>query len=199
MSDAEKTFAADLLPPVFSSAMRPLTFLATLLLLALIQSAATATGTNTSLEQEYAQVRKIAMKDPKVQEAFRKANERLNDRILEIDPGLKQVVLQHESTPTVTGTQPVALEYRPATSPTTEGRHHIVAKGETLSTIAAHYKVKVSVLEKVNHITDDRKLQVGQNLEIPSNEAAQPEASPDSAGTQPKDNGDLWDRLKNNL
>lgn len=168
---------------------------AILFILALIRPAAAATA---DLDQEYAQVRKIALKDPKVQEAFRKANERLNERILEIDPSLKQVVQRHQSTP-VAATQGTALETRPASTATPEGRHHIVAKGETLSSIATHYKVKVSTLETVNHITDDRKLQVGQNLLIPSSEAVHPQPSPASQDSQPQDAGNLWDRLKSGL
>jgi len=159
-------------------------FTASLFLLVFIRSVAAG-----DLVQEYAQVRKIALKDPKVQEAFRKANERLNDRILEIDPALKPIVQQHEGAPAAT------LETRPALASTPDARHHTVEKGETLSSIATHYKVTVSALERVNHITDERKLQIGQKLLIPSSDAsAQP-----SLESQPKDNGDLWDRLKSGL
>ena len=48
------------------------------------------------------------------------------------------------------------------------GSTHVVVAGETLGIIAAHYKVTVPALEKANHITDARKLQVGQKLVIPS-------------------------------
>ena len=44
------------------------------------------------LAQEYSQVRKIALKDPKVRAAFERANEKLNKRIIEIDPALKPFV-----------------------------------------------------------------------------------------------------------
>ena len=44
------------------------------------------------LAQEYDQVRKIALKDPKVRAAFDRANEKLNKRIIEIDPALKPFV-----------------------------------------------------------------------------------------------------------
>jgi hypothetical protein len=169
---------------------------ATFLLVSLC-SASAAPASN--LEQEYAQVRKIALKDPKVQEAYRKANERLNERILEIDPSLKPVVQQREGLPAATPTEETKLESRPAVSPAPEGRHHVVEKGETLSSIAAHYKVKVPALEKTNHITNDRTLQVGQKLLIPSPDATQPEASPASSDPQAKDSGNLWDRLKTGL
>lgn len=48
------------------------------------------------------------------------------------------------------------------------GLKHVVAKGETLTTIAKHYKVSVADLLKVNKIEDERKLQIGQTLAIPA-------------------------------
>jgi len=44
---------------------------------------------------------------------------------------------------------------------------HIVAKGETLTSIAKHYKLTVGELLKVNKIENDRMLQIGQTLVIP--------------------------------
>jgi LysM repeat protein len=177
----------------------PLTLTATLLVLISFGSVSGAATTDGNLEQEYVQVRKIALKDPKVQEAFQKANERLNERIVEIDPALKPAVARHEGLPATTASQETTLENRPAAAAAPEGHHHVVEKGETLSSIAAHYKVKVAVLEKVNHITNDRKLQVGQKLVIPSPDAAAPEGSPASTDSQAKDAGNLWDRLKSGL
>jgi LysM repeat protein len=48
------------------------------------------------------------------------------------------------------------------------GLTHVVAKGETLTVIAKHYKVSIADLLKVNRITDERKLQIGQTLTIPA-------------------------------
>ena len=45
---------------------------------------------------------------------------------------------------------------------------HVVAKGETLTSIAKHYKITVGDLEKVNKIENDRTLQIGQTLVIPT-------------------------------
>ena len=151
---------------------------------------------NGDLEQEYAQVRKIALKDPRVQEAFRKADERLDEKILEIDPTLKPMVDRRAAAPAAAGTERTKP---PPAFPVAEGRHHIVAKGETLGSIAARYDVKVVTLEKVNHITDDRKLQVGQKLLIPSPESAQAQPSPEAPETQPGNGAALWDRLKSSL
>jgi len=45
---------------------------------------------------------------------------------------------------------------------------HVVTKGETLTSIAKHYKLTVGDLLKVNKIANDRMLQIGQTLVIPS-------------------------------
>jgi LysM repeat protein len=77
----------------------------------------------------------------------------------------------------------------PASSATTEapkptaqsGNSHVVAKGETLTSIAKMHKVTVEELQKFNHIENDRKLQIGQTIMIPpaaSSPGASPTASP---------------------
>lgn len=45
---------------------------------------------------------------------------------------------------------------------------HTVAKGETLTSIAKLYNITVTELQKLNKIENDRKLQIGQTLTIPS-------------------------------
>lgn len=44
---------------------------------------------------------------------------------------------------------------------------HVVAKGETLTSIAKKHKVNLGELLELNKITDDRKLQIGQTLTLP--------------------------------
>ena len=61
------------------------------------------------------------------------------------------------------------------------GNAHIVARGETLTSIAKMYKVSVDELQKANHIEDGRKLQAGQTIMIPAAQPAAPSASPSSA------------------
>ena len=171
-----------------------------LILLALAGSALAA----TDLEQEYVQVRKIALKDPKVQAAFQKADERLNEKIIEIDPALKAIVeresLHHQ------GPQQEAVHGHPvAAAPRPAGREHIVVKGETLTVIAEHYHVTVASLKSANQITDERKLRVGQKLVIPGGTAPtatpKPEATPQDAakGSKSDDLGSWWDEVKKNL
>jgi LysM repeat protein len=60
------------------------------------------------------------------------------------------------------------------------GNSHVVAKGETLTSIAKMHKVTVEELQKFNHIENDRKLQIGQTIMIPpsATSAASPTASP---------------------
>ena len=184
-------------------------FLLAAILLLAVSVCSRAASTQGDLDQEYSQVRKIAFKDPKVQEAFAKANERLDEKIMEIDPALKPIVEKHAhaATPAAVETQPAKSWAHPAASATAQGREHIVAKGETLSSIAAHYKVKVATLEKVNRVTDDRKLQVGQKLVIPAPESIETQPAAENQDAQPKANGGsdngngsgLWDRLKSSF
>ena len=54
-----------------------------------------------------------------------------------------------------------------APKPAQSGNSHVVAKGETLTSIAKLHKVTVEELQKFNHIENDRKLQIGQTIMIP--------------------------------
>jgi LysM repeat protein len=58
------------------------------------------------------------------------------------------------------------------------GNSHIVARGETLTSIAKAHNVSVSELQKFNHIDNPLKLQAGQTLLIP----ASPIPAPSSSG-----------------
>lgn len=59
------------------------------------------------------------------------------------------------------------------------GNSHVVAKGETLTSIAKMHHVTVEELQKFNHIENDRKLQIGQTIMIPpSSPSGSPTASP---------------------
>jgi LysM repeat protein len=58
------------------------------------------------------------------------------------------------------------------------GNNHIVARGETLTSIAKMHGVSVSELQKYNHIDNPLKLQAGQTLLIPPS----PIPSPPSSG-----------------
>ena len=62
------------------------------------------------------------------------------------------------------------------------GSTHVVARGETLTSIAKQYKVGVEELQKFNHIEDGRKLQAGQTIMIPA-PTASPASSPSPSAT----------------
>ena len=59
-----------------------------------------------------------------------------------------------------------------------DGDSHVVARGETLTSIAKMHNVSVSDLQKFNHIDNPLKLQAGQTLLIPPS----PIPSPSSSG-----------------
>jgi len=54
---------------------------------------------------------------------------------------------------------------------------HIVARGETLTSIAKMHNVSVSELQKFNHIDNPLKLQAGQTLLIPPSPIPSPSSS----------------------
>src|SRR5579862_848812 len=56
----------------------------------------------------------------------------------------------------------------PKAEPVDVGTTHVVTRGETLTSIARLYKVSVGDLQKTNNIHNDRTLQIGQTLTIPS-------------------------------
>jgi len=83
------------------------------------------------------------------------------------------------STSTSTSTTPTST---PASgdpsAKVSDGNSHVVARGETLTSIAKMHNVSVSDLQKFNHIDNPLKLQAGQTLLIPPS----PIPSPSSSG-----------------
>ena len=160
-----------------SWAMMKSTFL--LLLGALVLPHSLPAASSAALEKEYQQVRTIALRDPRVQSAYRDADRRLDDKILRIDPALESYVKAKQAArdglPAPKSAQPVTKPFakpapvkpapvKPAAAKTT----HAVAAGETLGGIAAKHHVTVAALKAANHIQDERKLRVGQVLAIPA-------------------------------
>jgi len=179
-----------------------------LLIAAILLQAGILPSIAANLDQEYIQVRKIALKDPKVQEAFDKANARLDERILEIDPALKPIV-DHEHGKSIEPRK-TAVERRSAASASAAFHQdervalneHIVVKGDTLSSIAGHYKVTVDALQTANHITAARRLRVGQKLMIPAARKPEPRQSGNATPHQEAKSGETggwWSDLKKNL
>src|SRR5438309_366668 len=83
------------------------------------------------------------------------------------------------STSTSTSTTPTSTP-APAESSAKagDGNNHVVARGETLTSIAKMHNVSVSDLQNFNHIDNPLKLQAGQTLLIPPS----PIPSPSSSG-----------------
>jgi LysM repeat protein len=92
-------------------------------------------------------------------------------------------VMIGEGAPTTsTGTSTTSTtSSTPAVEPSAKsgnGSSHVVARGETLTSIAKMYGVSVSELQKYNHIDNPLKLLAGQTLLIPPS----PIPSPSSSG-----------------
>ena len=100
---------------------------------------------------------------------------KLEQQISHIRPG----VMIGESTPSAASPAAAAAA---GSSPHPAGSNtHIVARGETLTSIAKMYKITVDELQNANHIEDGRKLQAGQTIIIPT---ASPAASVSPSPTE---------------
>lgn len=51
------------------------------------------------------------------------------------------------------------------------GPRHVVVKGETLTSIAKHYGLPLAELMKANKGLDERKIQIGQSINLPATPA----------------------------
>ena len=146
-------------------------------------------ATSAELQAEYAQVRKIALKDPGVRAAYAKADAKLNAKMIEIDPSLKPVIEKGGAPPASPARLPVAKKPLQGAPSASSSSSYIVAKGDTLTSIAARYHVTAADLKSANGVVDERKLRVGQKLTIPTRGATAPSSSANA------DDG-LWGRLK---
>jgi len=88
---------------------------------------------------------------------------KLEQQVSSIRPG---VMIGENPTPAATASS------TEASRPPQTGNSHVVAKGETLTSIAKMHKVSVEELQKFNHIENDRKLQIGQTIMIPPSSTA---------------------------
>ena len=83
--------------------------------------------------------------------------------------------------PAAPATPAPVVEFSPETpkAEPPDGKRHVVIKGETLTSIAKHYNMPVSDLKKANKDVDERKLQIGQTLTIPTPKGAEAPAKKD--------------------
>jgi LysM repeat protein len=87
-------------------------------------------------------------------------------------------VMIGEGTPTPSSSTSTSTAPPEALVKADNGNSHVVARGETLTSIAKMYNVSVGELQKYNHIDNPLKLQAGQTLLIPPS----PVPSPSSSG-----------------
>src|SRR5205809_7790104 len=149
------------------------TFLFGLLCTGFAQTPETKAGKSDDNTQLEALVKKMDEQNAKI-DALSQEILKLEQQIAHIRPG----VMIGESTPSAASpAAPAASALHPAPA----GNTHIVARGETLTSIAKMYKVTVDELQKANHIEDGRKLQAGQTIIIP---VASPAASTSPSPTE---------------
>ena len=127
-------------------------------------SAAQLEAINKKLDEQSAKIDALSQQILKLQEQVSK-------------PG----VVIGEASPTTSPSAPTSAEPVHAA-----GNTHTVMRGETLTSIARQYKVGVDELQKFNHIENDRKLQAGQTIMIPTPGAATP--APSAAAPSPVPN-----------
>ena len=109
----------------------------------------------------------------------------LSQQILKLEQqasGKTGGVMIGEATPSpAAAAAPASAAASAPSAPQPSGNAHVVAKGETLISIAKAHKVDVDALQKHNNIEDARKLQAGQTIMIPTagpSPAASPAPSP---------------------
>lgn len=119
-----------------------------------------ASGSDKANAQLEALTKKIDEQNLKI-DALSQQLLKMEKQIAQIRPG----VMIGESTPSAPSA-PSSTPATPAASP--DGKSHVVAKGETLTSIAKTHRVGVQELQKFNQIENDRALQIGQTIMIPT-------------------------------
>jgi len=150
-----------------------------LLLLALALSSNASAQTAASTPQDKNNGAQLETLISKIDEQNTKIDA-LSQQILKLEQQISSIrpgVMIGENTPAPAPASAAASSVTPQ-----GGNAHVVAKGETLTSIAKAYKVGVGDLQKFNHIENDRALQIGQTVMIPtpgaSPAATSPAASP---------------------
>ncbi|MGI9088662.1 MAG: LysM peptidoglycan-binding domain-containing protein [Chthoniobacterales bacterium] len=155
--------------------MKPIAFrLSTIFFAALFsasisaQTFASGTGAQANAQLETLS-KKVDEQNAKI-DALSQQILKLEQQISNLRPG----VMIGESTPSAATPAAVATPAPAAAA----GNSHVVTKGETLTSIAKANKVGVQELQKFNRIENDRALQIGQTIMIPT-----PGASPATSAT----------------
>ncbi len=158
------------------SGMKPLAIYLSVFVVSLALRAVAPAQTGARSENDAPQLETLAKK---IDEQNTKIDA-LSQQILKLEQSISNIrpgVMIGETTPT-----PAAASAVPVASPVggQGGNAHVVAKGETLTSIAKTHKVSVTELQKFNHIENDRALQIGQTIMVPSpgSSSPSPPASP---------------------
>jgi LysM repeat protein len=159
--------------------------LAASVLIALASSngfAQTSTPHTTATQAAVGQAAQLQELTKKIEEQNAKID-MLSQQILKLQSQLSNqrpgVMIGEGAPPTSTSTASTSTSA--AAEPSVkagDGNSHIVARGETLTSIARMHNISVSELQKFNHIDNPLKLQAGQTLLIPPS----PIPSPSSSG-----------------
>ena len=121
--------------------------------------------------------------DPQLEALVKKIDEQnikidaLSQQILKLEQQVSTIrpgVMIGEATPSPSASTSVSTASPAAAD---AGNAHVVAKGETLTSIAKAHKVGVQDLQKFNHIENDRALQIGQTIMLPNTAAPSPAPS----------------------
>ncbi|MGZ4985985.1 MAG: LysM peptidoglycan-binding domain-containing protein [Chthoniobacterales bacterium] len=128
------------------------------------QTLASGSEGKTSAQLE-ALTKKIDEQNTKI-DALSQQLLKLEQQLANIRPG----IMIGEATPPPSSNMAAA----PAATGGQTGNAHVVAKGETLTSIAKAHRVGVQDLQKFNHIENDRALQIGQTIMIPAAPGASP-------------------------
>ncbi len=107
----------------------------------------------------------------------------LSQQILKLEQQLAStrpgVMIGEGAPPTsTTATSTSSPAAQPSASASPNGNSHVVARGETLTSIAKMHNVSVTELQKFNHIENDRKLQIGQTIMVPGPSSSASSPSP---------------------
>jgi LysM repeat protein len=150
------------------------TFLIGVLYTASAQTPAPKSRKSDDAVQLEALVKKIDEQNAKI-DALSQEILKLEQQLAHSRPG---VMIGESTPPAITPAAAAAAGSPPHPA---SGNTHIVARGETLTSIAKMYKVTVEELQTANHIEDGRKLQAGQTIIVP---AASPAASSSPSPTE---------------
>lgn len=141
-----------------------------------------APGGDQELRREIAALREAVIQQTRQIDALTTEVERLGVALGQRRPTAAlpaPAALPSETAPvgTVASTAQTALAPAASTpEPLPTGPQHTVEKGENLTLIAKKFGTTAEAIQKLNKITDVRKLQVGQILSIPVESPATPAA-----------------------